>query len=471
MNGKLRSILTAAAMALSPALASGQTTTNAPSPTPEPAPAAEAEGRAGVLQFFDGSILHGALDVMSPTKGLSWEFPASDQPLRFGATNLASLRFDTAKAVAETARPNSRFKFKNGDDIFGDLARVDESNVALETWFGSGLKASREALHSIIFSRKGFGTIYEGPTSAEGWRLGNGPKPWIYKDGVFISQSPDALGRDVGMKGSSRIEFDLAWVGSLSMSVTLYTENVSRFDYGSSSYMLYLGPGSLTLQRVQAGAGVTLLGQAQIPAMFRKNKMRLEIRVNKEEGVLAAYADGELLQKWRDQTGFIAKGSGIVFFSQMDGPSVKLSNIKISEWDGRFENEGTPDTTEDVVFLANRDKVVGQLVGIEENKVRLKASGTDLQIPLERVTQILFAPAATNVAPAAEWEVRAHFSAGETVALNLEQWDGREFLGRSRNFGAVSFKPEAVREIQFNLNRHRLIESGAGQPDEFLNLE
>jgi hypothetical protein len=427
--------------------------------------------RAGVLQLFDGSLLHGDLFAMSPTTGVSWNFPAAPKALRFGPTNIASVRFDKTSRAVGSARPGSRFRFKNGDDIYGDLSQVTPSDISLETWFGNDLKSPREAIHSIIFSRKGFATLYEGPISAEGWKMGNGPKPWIYKDGVFVAQSPDALGRDVGLKGSSRVEFDLAWVGSLSMSVTLYTENVSRFDYGSSSYMFYIGPGSLSLQRVQAGAGVMLLGQAQIPAMFKKNRMRLEIRANTEEGVLAAYADGQLLQKWKDQNGFVAKGSGLVFFSQMDGPSVKLSNIKVSEWDGRFENESTPETKEDVLYLANRDKVIGKLLGIADGKVSFNASDTDLQIPLERVTQILFAPGATNVAPAAPWEVRAHFSAGETVSLNLEQWSGKEFLGRSRNFGQVSFKPEAVREIQFNLDRHRLAESGAGKVDEFLDLE
>ncbi|HYE31757.1 MAG TPA: hypothetical protein VEH27_10030 [Methylomirabilota bacterium] len=462
MSGKLWPLITALLVAAS-LVAEAQTSA--------PAAGTNAVSRAGVLQLFDGSILHGSLDTMSPSNGLRWDFPAAEKPLRFTPTNLASVRFDTTAGAVAGARPNSRFKFKNGDDIFGDLAQVTDSQVALQTWFGSDLKAAREALHSIVFSRKGFATLYEGPTSAEGWKMGNTPRPWIYRDGVFVAQSADALGRDVGLKGSSRVEFDLAWVGSLSMSVTLYTENVSRFDYGSSSYMFYLGPGSLSLQRVQAGAGVMLLGQAQIPAMFKKNKMRLELRCNTEEGTIAAYADGQLLQKWKDQNGFVAKGTGLVFFSQMDGPSVKVSNIKVSEWDGRFENEGVTETKDDVLYLANRDKVVGNLMGVADGKVKFKASDTELQIPLERVTQIVFAPGATNQAPTAPWEVRAHFSAGETVALNLEHWDGKQFLGKSRNFGQVSFKPEAVREIHFNLDRHRLAESGSAPVDEFLELE
>src|SRR5687767_3060809 len=182
MNGKILAVIVAGVFLL----AEGQAQNNPPSTNAAVTPTnstASASLRPGVLQLFDGSLLHGDLLVMSPTNGVSWNFPAAAKALRFGPTNIASVRFDKTSGAVGSARPGSRFRFKNGDDIYGDLSQVTASDVALETWFGNDLKSAREAIHSIIFSRKGFATLYEGPTSADGWKMGNGPKPWIYKDG------------------------------------------------------------------------------------------------------------------------------------------------------------------------------------------------------------------------------------------------------------------------------------------------
>ena len=66
-------------------------------------------------------------------------------------------------------------------------------------------------------------------------------------------------------------------------------------------------------------------------------------------------------------------------------------------------------TDTDIVFLANRDKVFGKVLSIEPSKATVEAKQTKLDIPLERVTQIRFAKAAseTNIFPG---DVRASAS-------------------------------------------------------------
>jgi hypothetical protein len=236
----------------------------------------------------------------------------------------------------------------------------------------------------------------------------------------------------------------------------LYAQVIDRFDYSSSAYLIYLGNGAISVQRVQAGAGAVMLGQNQIPEMYRKNKMRFEIRCNKEDATITLYADGKLVQRWKDnsQGGFVAKGGGIVFFSQVEARSLKLTNIRVAEWDGRFEPDSMTNLPpgQDVVFLANRDKVFGKVLALEETKATVEARQAKLDIPLERVTQIRFAKAdaETNTLPN---EVRASFPGGESVVFNMEKWNGAEVKGTSRTFGPLTFDPKGIRELQFNLNR------------------
>jgi hypothetical protein len=124
----------------------------------------------------------------------------------------------------------------------------------------------------------------------------------------------------------------------------------------------------------------------------------------------------------------------------------------VSEWDGRFEPEvtSTNKLTEDVVYLANKDKVVGKVEGLDQNKLRVQSHSTDLQIPLSRVTEIYFANTEPSNAKESPWAVRASFPGGETISFLLDKWSAGEVTGLSANFGPVAFNPRAIRFLQFN---------------------
>jgi hypothetical protein len=250
---------------------------------------------------------------------------------------------------------------------------------------------------------------------------------------------------------------------------------IDRFDYSSSAYLVYLGTGSVSVQRVQAGAGAANLGQAQIPEMAHRNKMHFEIRCNKEDATISLYADGRFVQKWKDSAagGFVAKGGGIVFFSQVDARALRLSNIRVAEWDGRFEPDSATNIPPDMdaVFLANRDKVFGKVLSLQPGKATVEAKQTKLDIPLERVTQIRFAKGGseTNALPG---EVRATFPGGESVVFKLDRWDANEVRGVSRTFGPLAFDPKNIRQIQFNLDAAAgSREEGSKQGIDFLEFE
>lgn len=411
----------------------------------------ESTNRAGLLQLQDGSSLHGALDSILAETGLTWEHPAARQPLQLRLTNIASVRFEQT-APAEPFESTSRFYFRNGDEIVGNLNGIEEGKATIETWFGEAVQAPVAAIASVNFSAKGYKLLYEGPNGLDGWKTGRNPRSWEYRDGAFIANGADLLGRDFGLSGSSSLEFHLAWNGAFSLSITLYAKKIDRFDYSNSAYLIYLGTGNISVQRVQRGAGAVLLGQTQIPGMLRKNEMHFEIRCNKEDATIALYADGEFVQKWKDNTGFIAEGSGIVFFSQSEPRAMKLSDIRVAEWEGRFEPEmvtnAPPDM--DVVFLANRDKVLGQVNSLAGGKVSIATKQGDLDIPVERITQVHFREQGAPPETLAAGPVQVVFPGGESVGLELERWAGGEVAGRSSIFGPVTFAAKRIRQLTFS---------------------
>lgn len=416
----------------------------------------EPRPRSGVLQLLDGSNLHGQLYEISNTNGLVWEHPAAKDPLKLLLTNVSLIRFDRAQQPEHSFKASSRFHFKNGDELIGNILEIKDQKLRLQTWFGDNLQADVNNLEAITFSAKGYNLLYEGPTGIDGWHIGRSTKSWEYHDGAFVANGADLLGRDFGLNGSATLEFELQWSGAFSLSIILYSASVDRFDYGSNAYVVYLGTGSISIQRVQGGTGAIMLGQTQLPDMLRRSRMRFEIRCNKEDSTISLFADGKFIQRFKDTNagGFVAKGTGIVFFSQVEPRSLKLSNIRVAEWDGRFEPDSAtnapPDV--DVVYLANRDKVLGRIESLEQDKASISTKQTKLDIPLSRITQIRFGRegGATNTPPD---ELRASFPGGEQVMFKLEKWDGAQVKGVSQTFGQLAFDPKNIRQLQFNLNR------------------
>ena len=407
--------------------------------------------RPALLQLLDGSTLHGSLDSITSRNGLQWEYPAAAQPLQLRLTNIASVRFEQAEGGQHPADLASRFYFKNGDEIIGNLNGIENGQAAIETWFGKDVRAPIAALSSVSFSAKGYRLLYEGPNGIDGWKTGRNPRSWTYQDGAFVANGADLLGRDFGLSDSASLEFDLAWNGAFSLSITLFAETIDRFDYSSSAYLIYLGLSTVSVQRVQRGTGAVLLGQTQVPGMLQRNQMHFEIRCNKDDATIALYADGEFVQKWKDNTGFVAKGSGIVFFSQSEPRAMKLSNIRVAEWEGKFEPElltnAPPEM--DVVFLANRDKVMGQVNAVAEGKMNIDTKQGKLDIPLERITQVHFREQGAPPETLAPGPVRAAFPGGESLGFDLHTWQAGQVTGQSTIFGTVTFDTDRIRQLKF----------------------
>jgi hypothetical protein len=316
------------------------------------------------------------------------------------------------------------------------------------------MEAPRSSLQALTFYPNGFSVIYEGPSNADGWKLDRNGRGWQYRDGAFVTSSVGILGRDLQLSGPCNFEFDLAWSGHFSLSFILYAEMVDRFDYSQNCYMFHLAPGYLNVQRVQAGVGVTSLGQAQIPEMLRKGKMRLQIRTTKDEPSLGVWVDGVLIQKWRDHSGFVTKGSGVVFSSQIDGPQIRVSNMKVTGSDASMDAPSPVEQrAEDLILLANRDRMNGNIVGIRDGKLIVAAFEKQLEVPLTRVTQVYLAKPEDQGTSPKPWEIRVDVAGGGRVSFELDKWSSSQISGRSKNFGLVALNLDSIRQIQFNANR------------------
>src|SRR5581483_1891403 len=167
------------------------------------------------------------------------------------------------------------------------------------------------------------------------------------------------------------------------------------------------------LQRFSRLGGSNDLGSTQLQSVMRRDKTHIQLRTSKEKKSIWLIVDDKLVKQWTDPGDFNGAGPNLIFSCQ-PGTYVKISNIKVSRWDGKFDystNAGQ-NSADDSVELANEDKVTGKLESIQDGKAKFSSSYAELNIPLERVEQIDMAGVHADQATAGAADVRACFPEG-----------------------------------------------------------
>jgi hypothetical protein len=336
---------------------------------------------------------------------------------------------------------------------------LDSEKVGFNTWFGGSMVIPRAAVRAVTFLSPHYAVMYDGPYDEGGWTVvNNAPNSWTFREGALVGTGPGTLGRDLSLTNSTTVEFDLSWNAFFSLTVGIYCYVTERLELNGESCVVDIAPNKVNLRPMQnVGIPFNNMG-VPIADGETKNRMHVAIECNRTEGTASIFINHALAKTWKD-CNFQSTGTGIIFMQQpiMFGNStLRLSHLKISQWEGRSEPESfdTP-TTNDAVHFLNHDQAAGNIESIQDGKAKLNLAGTVLDVPLERVTQIEFA--ATNSPPdsSSPWQVRAHFPGGGSVSFQLEKWAEDAVSGRSAIFGTLAFQPRAIRELEFNLNRPR----------------
>jgi len=423
-----------------------------------PAPASGTNGATSqsapaqdTLSFLNKDQLHGFLLGIDQGTGLRWQSPEAHDPILFNTGQVYEISLDSHKAPANAAS-SDLVTLTNTDELPGNIISLDDKTLVLDTWYAGRLEIPRPMLRNIIPLSDSGAVIYEGPSGIDDWtvsRMGGG-RGWYFRDGAFFGTTYGTIGRDVNLPDMSDVQFDVVLRGNSQFSVAIYSDRADSFG---NCYKLQLSNGYTEMQRYTRGGGSNDLGTTQLQNIVRHDKSRIELRTDKDKKTIWLMVDGKLVKEWTDTADFNGSGGNIIFACQ-PGTFVKISNIKVSKWDGRFEDTSSPEekTSEDVVQLANEDKVSGQLESIQDGKAKFSSAYAELNIPLNRVVQINLADTRSEQAPQSPTDVRAYLPDRGSITMQLTHWDTKSCTASSPNFGKASFSPDAFGRLQFNLS-------------------
>jgi hypothetical protein len=419
-------------------------------PNPDDSGSPSAAPVLDVLSFLNKDQLHGLLLGIDQHNALHWGSPESMDPIIFKTDEIAEIKLDSHKATNATPSAQ-RIGLTNGDELPGNIVSLDDKNLVLDTWYAGRLSIPRGMLARITPLSEANTSLYEGPTGIDGWTIGRmgAGRSWTFHDGSFVGVNYGTIGRDVSLPDLSDVEFDVVLRGNSTFAIGIYSDRADTFG---NCYMLQLSNGYTELQRYSRNGGSSDLGSTQLQNIMRRDKSHIELRTNKQTKSIWLLVDDKMVKEWTDPAEFNGDGTNILFSCQ-PGTFVKISNIKVSKWDGKFDDDATTGekSDSDSVQLANEDRVSGHLETIQDGKAKFSSDYAELNIPLERIDQIDLSTTHADQAKSGASDVRAYFPEGGSVTMQLTQWDEKGCSGTSPNFGTATFSPDAFSKILFNL--------------------
>jgi hypothetical protein len=358
-----------------------------------------------------------------------------------------------------------RLYLTNQDEVEGGLVSCDDQNLELDTWYAGRMTIPRPMVQVIAPRPATQSMVFEGPAGLDGWTHGKlsaaiaDPGEWKHKGAAFYASRPASIARDLKLPEVATIQFNLHWKGVLHLAIALYTEYLHPVNLGNKDqepdfggfYSLQLNSFTANLIPIRKREPLRYLGQTPVPTFAQKNQAQIEVRVNKPKRLVALMVDGILIKQWIDSEEFAGTGQALRFVHQGQG-SVKLSNLRVYEWDGQFEDlpAMASDTRQDLARLRNGDRAVGDLQTIRNGLVTLLAAGNTIDIPLGRIKQIELAGQKSERAPDNPSQVRAYWENGGSLTFLLEEWDKQHVIANSPNFGRMTFHPSAFARVRFN---------------------
>ena len=442
--------------------------------------------------MLNGDVITGKFVKFDPKLGLVWEAANIKPALQINPEAIDHVTF-TGSAPAQPTQ--SRVILSNGNTLSGQLDLADTQRVMMSHTPAGQIEFKRTHLKAIIPATSGAGkVIFSGPSSEEDWvfgssknimggggnlLLGRGAPPiqpgkvtagkFEFKAGTITSTSAGAsAGRKVEFPDKALIEFDVDWStpgrnsSYFSLNVNLFTDNLKSPSNGSS-YALKLSQtgANLTRQSKRNGDFMSdrLGSNTRVNLTGIGSRVRYSLRTNKKTRSFILSINGVRIANWKDKETFAGKGDGLLFTSRASAP-LKVSNIRISQWDGS-KPIGATDTTispkQDTIRLINDDTVTGAITGIGDGKVKIKSSFGEVDIPWANSRLIQFAKSAqgTGINKMEKGIVRATLKDAGILDFKLISWTEDKLEVESPIFGKAILNGAMIDSVTFNAGDKR----------------
>lgn len=428
---------------------------------------------SAIVRFANGEQLSGNAVALN-LQTLTWQSELLKENANFKLDQIKDLELPSKLDLksAQEASHEAVLQLSNGDTVKGQLTGLNDKEIHLKTWYAGNLVFRRINVKAITISRASK-VIYSGPAGMDDWKL-IAENSWEFANNEFVSKADGGIARDFNFTDEVQISYDLAWKGMLKSKVVFFASDIES-TVPQSGYELTFQGSLVGLRRLSDNSRlrVTTSPRRSQPS----EKVRINLRISRNSQKIMLFMDDTLHSTWKDDDMDDTKGKGLIFDSDTDY-TLKLSNIVISEWDGYVDEEvsnddeefGDPrfnnlhfrrvmpvepvkpkELPEGRMLLANGDTLEGQVLGVENEIIKIKTPFTEVKFPIHRIRNIALNKTADLETPRKhKADVRALLADGSTLVFRLDDVRDGKLVGFSQNFGNAEFLQTAFKRIEFN---------------------
>ncbi|MFP4157588.1 MAG: hypothetical protein ACLFU4_08225 [Opitutales bacterium] len=403
------------------------------------------------LSFLNGDVLSGLLVSADAEEGLAWVHPYVEEPIRFKLGPLREVKFK-GPFPDDALEGLARVRIRNGDEYRGQILRMDEDSLFLDTPYAGEVEIAVPMIVSL-HPQAAASEVYRGPIDLEVWTtsLDAENTGWALRKKAlyYEGSSGESLGkRFEDIPDRAEIALDLAWRSDLQFTINFWADELKN---STENYSLMLQRGYVRCYRNSRQHGRQDLGNSRVQSLQAKSEARIRLFLNREEKELALMINDKLVKKWVDYFEGEVSGDVLQFLASGNIP-VKIENLVIREWDGSFEKENEEKVIEDrdLLILGNGDQFSGEVLSISDDTLRFKTDFAELPIPLDRIVQVNLAMAHSAEPRRLAGDVRLVFPTRERVTLKLDSLTDGSFRGRSETTGEVMLRTRFVSGLILN---------------------
>jgi len=418
-----------------------------------------------ILRFRNGDVLFGNLLEMQVGTKLIWYHPNALAQLQFKLDQLRDIRFPSIHSLPYQDKANCEIVLSSNELIRGTFLKADLDTVTVDTGYAGELIIPRQYVVLIKPEPPNLPDIWQGINSLDDWTIGNVDLPgritgvWKYHSGSIYATEAASLARDIGLPDKASIEMDLEWKGILSIAIALYTDywepinlaiKEQEPDFGGF-YSLAINNSAALLRSVTKKDPIKQFPMRSVKDLTTQTKAHIEILVDKTRSLIALIINGEPIEAWEDEDGFIGEGRGLRLVHQGQG-SIKISNFKVRQWDGRLRMQ-TIDPNRvvvDTALLPEGPPFAGRWLSADaENLVMEVDKNQQNEIKWNSIDYLFTAnhrpPDLVDPFP----YIRASIRGGGSLVLNIEKWTQERIDATSPSLGKLTIHPAAVEKLEF----------------------
>ncbi len=468
-----------------------------------------AEPGADFLRFSNGDTLHGQYQGLDEGPLLRWQSSESEDPIHFETRNLRKLSLNNGRSK-EALTQVGLVTLSNGDLVPGNVLRMDEKMLTLETEFAGVVTIPREHIVKISPNRHGGNVLYAGPFNDDNWSIPKNSKDdevkgWSHGSAAWYSQSSEVLRLDTKLPDKVSIRFELSWQAPLNATIGLFSDflrpeategarirrvpqqnqeqaaeaveqeeaedgkpafvdiienGTSGSDAGSygSGYLISILSSYTRLQRLdyneerkaRKSSFPNSGGRLNLGDLF---SAEFEIRADREEGTIALFVDGNFFAEWQDLASPLTEADRYFGISAGGKARLRLSDVVVSEWNGMPDSARSMETEErDVALLANgTDRISGKILGLQNEIFEIESSYGAFQIPVKEVTNIQMASNSISSAEAAADDfILVSFQPKGLLTLRPKEGQAENLRGEHPILGPLDINLKYVYLLEFD---------------------